>query len=131
LSENAEVLTISRDSVLVHERWIESDPKLKWFKIKMVSDREWVLWKEIWLLHKKTWEYERVSMIVSSTWQIAYIEVCPAKIWRSMDELLRKLKALNHVVLHPELMCPESWSPWKDTVSGEKSKTIKSQFTHE
>jgi alkyl hydroperoxide reductase subunit AhpC len=29
LSENAEVLTISRDSVLVHERWIESDPKLK------------------------------------------------------------------------------------------------------
>lgn len=131
ISENAEVLVISRDSVLVHQHRVESEKHLKDFKIKMVSDREASLWRDIWLIHAKTWEYERVSMIVAPTWQIAYIEVSPSKIWRNIEELLRKIQALNHAIQHPEMMCPEAWKPGTDWIKASQLDSNKKQFTHD
>ncbi len=129
LAENTEVLVISRDSIFAHEKWIETDSKLQWFSIKMVSDRDGVLWKDMWLIHSKTGEYERASLIVAPTWQIAYIEVAPSKIWRNIDELLRKVQALNHLMLHPENVCQEWWQPGKDAIVVNKTEK-KKQFTH-
>lgn len=108
LAENSEVFVISRDSILVHEKWIQTDPSLQWFKIKMVSDKEWILWRDIWLINTKTSEYERVSMIITPKWEIGYIEVAPSKVWRNIEELLRKIQALNYIIKHPEMLCQEN-----------------------
>jgi NADH-dependent peroxiredoxin subunit C len=108
-AEWVELLVISRDSLYVHKKWIEVDSHLKNFKIKMISDKDAVLWKDLWLFNSATGEYQRSVLICSPKWKIAYLEVSNASIWRNVQELLRVVKALNYILRHPEKVCQEGW----------------------
>lgn len=113
--EHTEVLVISRDSAFVHKNWVKHDPQLADFKIKMISDREGVLGKDFGLINPISKEYERCSLIVAPNGKVAHICVVSNKLGRNIDELLRRVKALNYLLANPSDMCPESWQePKKD-----------------
>ena len=59
-------------------------------------------------LIKKTGNSERASFIISPEWVIKSIEVVTEPIWRSSNELVRKLKALEYVAKNPGQACPAS-----------------------
>ena len=107
--EHTEVLVISRDSALVHKNWVKHDEQLKDFKIKMVSDRDGVIGKDIGIINPLSKEYERCSFIVAPNGKVAHICVVSNKLGRNIDELLRRVKALNHLLANPDELCKESW----------------------
>lgn len=107
--EHTEVLVISRDSALVHKNRVKYDEQLKDFKIKMVSDRDGVIGKDIGIVSPLSKEYERCSLIVAPNGKVAHICVVSGKLGRNIDELLRRVKALNHLLANPDDLCKESW----------------------
>jgi len=48
-----------------------------------------------------------------------------------MEELLRKVQALNYALTHPQIMCPEAWKPGKESIALSQENATKKQFTHE
>lgn len=107
--EGAEILVISRDSLVVHKKWIEMEPQLAGFKIKMVSDKEASIGKSIWLLNTTSWEYERAILVCSPEGKVAYMQISNASLGRNIEDLLRVVQWLNHLLRHPERLCQEDW----------------------
>lgn len=105
--EGAEILVVSRDSALVHKKWVEMEPRLQGFKIKMISDKDGVIGRDIGIINKLSKEYERCTMIVAPDGRLAHLCVVSNKLGRNIEELLRRIQALNKVLRHPEVMCPE------------------------
>ena len=107
--EGAELLVISRDSLLVHQKRVEMEPQLAGFKIKMVSDKEATIGKSIWLLNTSSGEYERAILVCSPEGKVAYMQISNASLWRNIEDLLRVVQWLNHLLRHPERLCQEDW----------------------
>lgn len=107
--EWTELLVVSRDSLLVHQKRVEMDAHLAWFKIKMVSDKEGVLGRDNGLLNATTGDYERALLVCSPEWKVAYMQVSNASLWRNVEDILRVVQWLNHLLRHPERMCQEDW----------------------
>jgi alkyl hydroperoxide reductase subunit AhpC len=76
----------------------------------MVSDRDAEIWKELCidLVNKETKNHERITLIVDRIWNIISFDYSPEKIWRNIDELVRKIKAMRHILDNPGDLCPEN-----------------------
>lgn len=128
----ARILVISRDSHYTHQQWVESNSKLKDFSVEMVSDRDAEIGKElcIYLVNKETKNFERISIIVDRMWNVLSFDFSPEKIWRNIEELVRKIKAMRHILDNPDSLCPEhrtqGTSALKDTIQPGKNTMFSS-----
>ena len=111
---NAEVLVVSTDSVFSHKRRAETEPLLKGFEIKMVSDRRGDLSEHLGVRNLETGNADRGTFIISPEGVIKSIEIVTEPIGRSSNELVRKLKALEFVANNPGQACPASRNWPKD-----------------
>lgn len=108
-NDNAEIVSISTDSVYVHKAWKESNESLKDVKFPMLSDRTAVLSKILGVYDENTGEALRASFIVDPEGEIVAYEVHNPAIGRSAGELLRKLDAAIAVKKGGGGLCPASW----------------------
>jgi len=108
-SSNAEVLTVSTDTVFSHKRRIETERLLKWFTIPMVSDRKWDISDLFNVLNDDSGNSERWTFIISPEWVVKSIEISTEPVGRSSVELIRKLHALEFIRKNPGQACPASW----------------------
>ncbi len=113
---NADILVISTDTVFSHKRRVETEKLLENFQIGMVSDRNSELSKLFWILNTQTWNASRWTFILSPEWVLKSIEIVTEPIWRSSNELIRKLNALEFVRVHPGEACPASRNIWSQTL---------------
>jgi len=107
-AQNAQLYVISTDTVFSHKRWVETEGLLKGFGIKMVADRTTDLANMFGALNLHTGNAERATIIISPDGVIKSIEMVTEPIGRSSAELIRKLKALEFVRMHPGAACPAS-----------------------
>jgi len=108
-SDNAEVLSISTDSVYVHKAWKESSESLKQVTFPMLSDRTAKLSKALGVYDENTGEALRASFIVNPDGIIVAYEIHDPSIGRSAGELLRKLDAAIAVYKGGGGLCPAGW----------------------
>ena len=111
-ASNAEVLTVSTDTVFSHKRRIETERLLEWFKIPMVSDRKWDISELFNVLNDDSGNSERGTFIISPEGVVKSIEVSTEPVGRNSVELVRKLNALEFVRTNPGQACPASWNTW-------------------
>ncbi len=107
---NVELLVVSTDTVFSHKRWIETESLLAGFKISMVSDRTTALSRYFGILNHNSWNSERWTFVISPEWVLKSIEVITEPVWRSANDLIRKLKWLKFVTENPWQACPASWN---------------------
>lgn len=107
---NVELLVISTDSVFSHKAWVEKEPLLSGFSVPMVADRKTVLSRYFGVLNQDSWNAERATFIISPDWILKSVEVLTEPVWRSANELVRKLKALKFVTENKWMACPASWN---------------------
>lgn len=107
---NVELLVASTDSVFSHKSWLETESLLNWFSIPMIADRTSVLSRYFWILNDKSWNSERWTFVISPEWILKSYEVVTEPVWRSSDDLYRKLTALKFVTENPWQACPASWN---------------------
>lgn len=115
-ASNAEVLVVSTDTVYSHKRRIETEKLLENFNIPMVSDRTWALSRRFWVLNTTSGNSERGTFIISPEGVIKSIEIVTEPIWRSSNELLRKVRALEFVRSNPGQACPANRNIWWETL---------------
>jgi alkyl hydroperoxide reductase subunit AhpC len=75
----------------------------------MVSDKEASIGKSIGLLNTTSWEYERAILVCSPEGKVAYMQISNASLGRNIEDLLRVVQWLNHLLRHPERLCQEDW----------------------
>lgn len=116
---DAEVLSVSTDTVFVHKAWHDSSPAIKKIRFPMVADPTGKLCRAFGTYLEEGGDAGlslRGTFIVDPDGVQKACEIHDNSIGRSARELLRKLQAAKFVREHPGQVCPASWEPGKDTL---------------
>ncbi len=116
---NAEILSISTDTVFVHKAWHDASPAIGKIRFPMVADPSGSLCREFGTYIEDGEDAGlslRGSFIIDPEGILKTLEIHDNSIGRSAKELLRKLQAAVFVKEHKGRVCPASWEPGKDTL---------------
>jgi peroxiredoxin (alkyl hydroperoxide reductase subunit C) len=114
--EDAEIFSVSTDTVFVHKAWQDNSKAIAKVKFPMVADPT----GEICELFG-TYIYDeglslRGTFIINPEGELVAMEIHNNDIGRSAKELMRKLKAAKFVRENGGQVCPASWEPGDDTL---------------
>jgi peroxiredoxin (alkyl hydroperoxide reductase subunit C) len=113
---NAEILSVSTDTVFVHKAWKDNSEMIKKIKYPMVADPS----RQICTAFNSLIENEglslRCTVIIDPNGIVKSYDIHDNSIGRSADEILRRLQAAQFVASNPGLVCPASWRPGGKTL---------------
>ena len=107
----AEILSISTDSVYVHQAWHDSDPLIGKIKFPMLADPSGQVSQQFGVYQPAKGISMRATFIVDPQGILRALEIHDDSVGRSMAETIRKLQAAIYTVEHPGQVCPASWQP--------------------
>ena len=113
---NAEVISVSTDTVFVHKAWHDNSPAIKEVQFPMAADPTGSFCKAMGTYIQEEGLSYRASFVVDPDGIIKAYEIHDNSIGRSAQELLRKLKAAQFVREHGGEVCPANWKPGSDTL---------------
>lgn len=113
---DAEVLSVSTDTVYVHKAWHDTSPSIKKIKYPMLADPAGKLCREFGTYLEEEGISLRGSFIIDPDGVLKVAEINDNSLGRSTRELLRKLQAAKYVREHSGEVCPASWEPGKKTL---------------
>lgn len=113
---DAEVLSVSTDTVYVHKAWHDISPSIKKIKYPMLADPAGKLCREFGTYLEDEGVSLRGSFIIDPDGVLRVAEINDNSLGRSTKELLRKLQAAKYVREHNGEVCPASWEPGKKTL---------------
>ncbi len=123
---DAEIISVSQDSVFVHKAWHDASPSIKKINFPMASDPAHRLARAFGthiegngLDHTDDEGLAlRGTFIIDPDGIVKTMEIHDNAIGRSARELVRKLQAAQFVRTHGGQVCPADWSPGDDTLKG-------------
>ena len=115
--EDTEVISISTDTVFSHKMWHETSEMIKKVTFPMGSDHRHQLVDLFDIYCEEDGLSYRATIIIDKNGVIRCTEVHDNSIGRSVDELLRKIKAAKYVAEHPGQVCPVSWKEGDETLT--------------
>ena len=114
---NVEVLSISTDTVFDHKGWVTQEPLLKGkVKFLMGSDPTGKVARAYGVYSESEGVAFRGRIIIDPDGVIQAFEVVNLNMGRNVDELIRQVKALQHIREHPDEVTPAQWEPGKPTI---------------
>lgn len=113
---DAEVFSVSTDSVYVHKAWHDQSPAIKKVYFPMIADPTGKLCQELGVYLEQEGVALRGSFIIDPDGVIKAYEVHDNKIGRNAQELLRKLQAAIFVRENNGMVCPASWKSGKKAI---------------
>ncbi|PLX24572.1 peroxiredoxin [Candidatus Parcubacteria bacterium] len=113
---NAEVLSVSTDTVPVHKAWHDDSETIQKIKFPMVADPTHEICRKYGVLIEEEGVALRGTFIISPEGILQTIEIHGDGIGRNGEELTRKLQAAQFVAKHGDQVCPANWQPGKDTL---------------
>ena len=113
LGERAIVVGASTDSYHSHKAWFESDPRLAGVNYPVIADTAHELSRSFDVLLDDGATH-RGTFIVDPTGTLVHMSVNEHDVGRSVDEVLRILRAFRTGAL-----CPADWGPGKATLTSE------------
>jgi peroxiredoxin (alkyl hydroperoxide reductase subunit C) len=113
---NAEIFSVSTDTVFVHKAWFDHSPSIAKIKYPMVADPTGKLCQAMGTYIESEGLSYRASFIVDPEGTVRAYEVHDNSIGRSGAELLRKLQAAIYVRQHGGEVCPAKWQPGSKTL---------------
>jgi peroxiredoxin (alkyl hydroperoxide reductase subunit C) len=113
---NAEILSVSTDTVFAHKAWHDNSPAIRKIQFPMVADPTGTLSKEYGVYIPSEGLALRGTFIIDPEGVLKALEVHDNSIGRSAKELLRKLQAALYVREHGGEVCPANWKPGAKTL---------------
>ena len=113
---NAEVMSVSTDTVFVHKAWHDHSPAIAKVEFPMAADPAGQLCQALGTYIPDEGLSLRASFVVDPEGKIKACEIHDNSIGRSGQELLRKLRAAEYVREHGGEVCPASWQPGGQTL---------------
>lgn len=118
----AEVVAVSTDTHFSHLAWHNTSPAIWKVKFPMLWDATWDTSIAYDVYQDHNGLAKRWTFIIDPDWILRSSEVSSEWLWRSADEIIRKIKALQHMRDNPWTACPLKWAekwdlkPWEDLV---------------
>ena len=112
-----EIYSVSTDTHFVHKAWRDASDRIKKIKYPMLADPTHTLARDFDVLIEEDGMAERGTFVVNPEGRIVAYEVHAGNIGRNVDELLRKVQALQYVAEHGEQVCPARWRPGAATLT--------------
>jgi len=113
---DAEILSVSTDTVYVHKAWHDVSPAIKKIRFPMVADPTGKLCREFGTYIEEAGLSLRGTFIIDPDGTLKAYELHDNSVGRSAKEILRKLQAAKFVREHKGEVCPASWEPGKKTL---------------
>jgi len=113
LAEDAVLLAASTNSCFSHKAWFETDPRLAEVRYPVIADSLRELSRTFGVLQEDG-TAQRGSFIIDPEGVLLHMSITAHDIGRSVDEVLRSLRAFRTGAL-----CPASWTPGDATLTGE------------
>ena len=113
---DAEILSVSTDTVYAHKAWHDTSPAIKKIKFPMVADPSAKLCREFGTYIEEAGLSLRGTFIVDPDGILKAMDIHDNSIGRSAKEILRKVQAAKFVREHKGEVCPASWEPGKKTL---------------
>lgn len=115
-ARNAEVLSVSIDTVYVHKAWHDTSEAIKDIQFPMVADptKNWC--QTFGTLNEAEGLSYRATFIIDPAGMLKVMEIHDNSIGRSSKEILRKLKAAQFTYEHGDQVCPASWEEGDPTL---------------
>ncbi|MFZ1987991.1 MAG: redoxin domain-containing protein [Minisyncoccia bacterium] len=121
---NAEVISVSSDTVFAHKAWHDTSEAIKQIAYPMAADPSGKLGYAFGVLveggEPELTPDEGLSMrgtfIIDPQGVLRSMEVNDNSMGRKAAETLRKLQAAQYVETHKGQVCPASWEPGDDTL---------------
>ena len=114
---NAEILSVSTDTVFVHKAWHDHSEAIKNITFPMLADPTGKMCKAFGTYIKEEGLSLRGSFVIDPDGVLKAYEMHDNAIGRSIEELLRKLQASLFVREHGGEVCPVNWKPGSETLS--------------
>ena len=114
---NAEVISVSTDTVYVHKAWHDQSPRIKEVKYPMAADPAGKLSRAFGVYLEEEGVSLRGTFIINPEGILKAIEINDNSIGRNASEILRILEAAKFVAEHNGMVCPASWTPEKKALS--------------
>jgi peroxiredoxin len=113
---NAEVISVSTDTVYVHKAWHDASRAIKKIQFPMAADPTAALCKDFGVYIDEEGQSLRATMIINPEGVLKAMDIHDNSIGRSSSEILRKLQAAKYVSEHDGEVCPASWKPGEKTL---------------
>jgi len=113
---NAEVLSVSTDTVFVHKAWWDHSKMIHKIKFPMVADPTGKVCRAYGTYLPEEGVSLRGTFIIDPDGVLKAFELHDNSIGRSSAELLRKIQAAQFVRENPGQVCPMNWEPGKETL---------------
>jgi NADH-dependent peroxiredoxin subunit C len=113
---NAEVLSVSTDTVFVHKAWHDTSATIAKIKFPMLADPTGKICKAYGTYITEEGLSLRGTFVIDPDGMLKAYELHDNSIGRSSDELLRKVKAAQFVREHGGEVCPANWQPGSSTL---------------
>ena len=114
---NAEIISVSTDTVYAHKAWHDISPSIRYIRFPMAADPTGGLCKLLGTYIPEEGISLRATCIIDPDGVIRAYEVQDNSIGRSAGELLRKLDALTYVRTHGDEVCPANWKAGDTTLT--------------
>ncbi|OVE75778.1 thioredoxin peroxidase [bacterium F11] len=106
---NANIIGISVDDTKSHLAWIKEIGEISY---PLLSDTNRAISNKYGVLNLKENRAYRATFIISPEGMLAYSSISPMNVGRSVDDILRVLKALQ-----TGRLCPADWKPGEETLN--------------
>ena len=112
----AEILSVSTDTVYTHKAWHDVSPAIKKIKFPMVADPTGKLCREFGTYIEEAGLSFRGTFVIDPDGVLKAADIHDNSIGRSAKEILRRVQAAKFVREHKGEVCPASWEPGKKTL---------------
>ena len=113
---DAEILSVSTDTVFVHKAWHDHSPTIKKIQFPMLADPTGKVCRLFGTYIEEEGLSLRGSFIIDPEGVLKAYELHDNSIGRTAKELLRKLLAAKFVRENKGQVCPANWEPGKKTL---------------
>jgi len=114
--QNAEIISVSTDTVFVHKAWHDNSEAIKKIQYPMAADPTGKVCQEFGTYIENEGLSLRGSFIINPDGKLICMDIHDNSIGRSAHEILRKLQAAKFVHENDGQVCPASWKPGGDTL---------------
>jgi peroxiredoxin len=114
--EDAEILSVSTDTVFVHKAWKDNSEAIGKVEYPMIADPTGKLCRMFGTYIPHEGLSLRGTFIIDPDGVVKAMEIHDNSIGRNAKELLRKVRAAKFVYEHGDQVCPASWEPGADTL---------------
>jgi peroxiredoxin len=112
-----EIYGVSTDTHFTHKAWHDTSDTIGKIEYPLIGDPTGTISRNFEVMIEADGLADRGTFVVDPDGKIQLVEINAGGIGRNAVELLRKIKAAQHVAAHPNEVCPAKWEEGDSTLA--------------